>query len=104
MAPSHLDRQLKHGVGRHPVIPLKPRRVRAAPLLRIWIFAFVWLTLITLLAASASFKGIFPIDSRVNRFSDDITAAFETRFSATAIEPFSALASIIVGAPDYKLA
>ncbi len=104
MAPSPSDSQLKH----HAIASLfdGPRGDvrRATPVSRIWIFAFAWLTLITLLAGSASLHGISPIDARINRFSADINAAFEIPFSAIAIEPFSAVASIIVSAPDYKIA
>src|SRR5262249_44084904 len=105
MAPSHLDSQLRRDASASVFDgSCGGDTRRATPVIRIWIFAFAWLILITFLAGSASLKGISPIDPRINRFSADIDAAFHIPFAASAIEPFSAVASIIVGAPDYKIA
>ncbi len=71
---------------------------------RLWLFAFAWLSFITALAASASFKGIFPLDVRTNQHSPEIHATLELPIAGIAIEPFSAIATIIVGSPDYRSA
>ncbi len=60
--------------------------------------------LITSLAASASFRGISPVDARTNEYVASGDVAFEASPIATIMEPFSAPAAIIVGAPDYRVA
>jgi histidinol phosphatase-like PHP family hydrolase len=67
------------------------------------VIAFIWLFLITIFAATTSFKGIAPIDARTNQVLTDATAHFEFSFLAIAIEPFLSAALIIARAPDYRL-
>lgn len=66
-----------------------------------WIVAFAWLALITILAAAASFKGPLPLDARTNLPLRVIGAHFDWPAAAIAIEPLTASAAIIVGAPNY---
>jgi hypothetical protein len=67
-------------------------------------FGFSWLVLITLVAASASFRGIVPLDARTNGYLTNHQATFEFSLLGTIIEPFSAVAYALVGAPDYRIA
>jgi len=77
---------------------------RTYSIMKVRTLCFAWLILITLLAASASFKGIYPIDARTNKYLTNLDAVFELSFLGTAIEPFSAIAYVIIGAPDYRIA
>ena len=71
---------------------------------KVRLIALTWLALITLLAASASFKGIVPVDARTSQPLAEAGVALDLPWFAVAIEPFTAIASIIVGAPDYRIA
>jgi histidinol phosphatase-like PHP family hydrolase len=66
-----------------------------------WIIGFAWLALITILAATASFEGPLPLDARTNLPLQAIDAHFDWPLAAIAIEPLTAPAAIIVGAPNY---
>jgi histidinol phosphatase-like PHP family hydrolase len=66
-----------------------------------WIIGFAWLALITILAATASFKGPLPLDARTNLPLQATDAHFDWPLAAIAIEPLTAPAAIIVGAPNY---
>jgi hypothetical protein len=68
------------------------------------VLAFAWLILITFLSAGASFKGLVPLDARTGLQIANLDAAFEQSIIGSAIEPFSSLAHVIVGAPDYRIA
>jgi histidinol phosphatase-like PHP family hydrolase len=69
-----------------------------------WIIRFAWLALITILAATASFKGPLPLDARTNLPLQATDAHFDWPLAAIAIEPLTAPAAIIVGAPNYVVA
>ena len=70
----------------------------------LWIIGFAWLALITILAATASFKGPLPLDARTNLPLQATGVHFDWPLAATAIEPLTAPAAIIVGAPNYIVA
>ena len=69
-----------------------------------WIIGFAWLALITILAATASFKGPLPLDARTNLPLLMVGVHFDWPLAATAIEPLTAPAAIIAGAPSYMVA
>jgi hypothetical protein len=68
------------------------------------VLAFAWLILITFLSAASSFKGVVPLDARTGLQITDVDATFEQSFVASALEPFTSLANVVVGAPDYRSA
>jgi len=67
----------------------------------LWITGFAWLALITILAAAASFNGPLPLDARTNLPLLATGAHFDWPLAAIAIEPLTAPAAIVVGAPNY---
>jgi hypothetical protein len=58
----------------------------------------------TLLAASASFRGIVPLDARTNQPLVGHDASLVFPLTAILFEPFLAAADALVGAPDYRVA
>ena len=93
-------------LGRRPIIFYLKRTLRVArrSIPTIEILALGWLLLLTLLAASSSFRGVSPIDARTNDPLATSDVVLETPPAAIVVEPLSALATIIVGAPDYRVA
>jgi len=70
---------------------------------RVWIFAVTALGVITLLAASASFRGAIPLDARTHQDLTNIGVHFELSRHAILLGPFCAIFEMIAGAPDYRL-
>ncbi len=66
--------------------------------------AFAWLILATVVGATSSFRGLVPIDARTGQTVEGLEATFEYPGIGAAIEPLMALAHVILGAPDFRIA
>jgi len=65
---------------------------------------FAWLILITILGVITSFKGIVPLDARTGLQIANNNLAFDVPIVGSVLEPFTSVAQIIYGAPDYRIA